>query len=111
MFDSIKWSLLGTVLSEPRKNDRAYCETSYIAPDELYLFEQKDRFETADNIKHKLKLFYVINNISFIIYRCNKKLVIQSVGFLVQSDIPKFSLKINTNLSFESFHYGAKMQY
>ena len=37
-------------------------------------------------------------------YRCNEKLIIKSAYFLVKSAIPKFSIQINTNLSFESFH-------
>ena len=41
-------------------------------------------------------------------YKHNKNLIIQSPDFLVQSSIPKFSLKIYTDLLFELFHCGIK---
>ena len=56
MFDCIKSSLLPTELALKLKT---------ITPDELHLFEKKDRIEDLGNIKQKLKPSD-INNISFI---------------------------------------------
>ena len=67
----------------------------------------KDTIEDIDNIQHKLKLADM-SNVSFIIYKCNKKLIVQCADFLVQSAIPKISLQLNSDLSYESFHCGIK---
>ena len=60
-----------------------------------------------DDTQDKLKT-PDMTNISFTMYKFNEKSTIQSTDFLVQSVISKISLQINTDLSFESFHYGIK---
>ena len=92
MFFCIKSSLLPIVPSAPRKMVRAPIEIINVIPDELHLFEQKDRIEDIDNIPQKLKPGDV-NNISFIVYKCNEKLIIQSINFLVQLAVPRFNYK------------------
>ena len=81
-------------------------------PHKLHLFERKVRIEGIDNFKLKFQINKLkpanINNISFIMYKCNEKLVIQSTDVLTQSNMLKFSLKINTDLSFKLFHCGIK---
>ena len=60
-----------------------------------------------DDTQDKLKT-PDMTNISFTMYKFNEKSTIQSTDFLVQSVISKISLQINTDLSFESFHYRIK---
>ena len=65
------------------------CRSIKEIPDKLYLFEQKDRIEYLHNIQSKIKPADIIN-ISFIMYKYNKKLIIQSTDVLVHSAIAKF---------------------
>ena len=81
-------------------------------PHKLHLFERKVRIKGIDNFKLKFQINKLkpadINNISFIMYKCNEKLVIQFTDVLTQSNMLKFSLKINTDLSFKLFHCSIK---
>ena len=67
-----------------RKTVRTDTEIRHIIPDELHLFEQKDKIEYIGTFQHKLKPPNM-NNISFIKYKWNEKLIVQSTEFLVQS--------------------------
>ena len=67
----------------------------------------RNRIEDIYNVQQKPKP-PDINNTSFIMYKWNEKLIIQSTDFLVESAIPKSSLQSNTDLVFESFHHGIK---
>ena len=97
--------ILSTIPSSPRKTVRGPSEIENKIPDELHLFEQKGRIEDIGNIQQTLKPAD-IKNISFVMYKSNEHLFCLDV--LVQSEIPKFSLKMKTNLSSESFHCGIK---
>ena len=72
-------------------------EIRNLIPDELHLFDQKDKIEDIDNIQHKLRPADS-NNISFIRHKCFENLIIQSTDLFVQSTTPKYLLQINTNL-------------
>ena len=73
-----------------------------------YIYLSKKAELKKLTIFNKFKFACWFNNISFVIYKCNEKLIIQSTDFLVQSAISKFSLQFNAYLSFESFHCGIK---
>lgn len=64
-------------------------EIRTIIPDELHLFEQKQEIEVIDNIQQKIKPAN-IKNISFVMCKCNEKLIVQSIDFLLESAIAKF---------------------
>ena len=73
-------------------------------PDELHLFEQKDRIQDIVNIQQENQLLILVNDINLIMYKCNEKFIIKSTDFFVQFAIIKFPLR-NTYLAFESFHF------
>ena len=62
-----------------------------IIPDDSHLFEYKNRIGDIENIQHKPKPVD-LNNISFIVYKCNEKLIISLQTF-------------SYNLPHHSFHY------
>ena len=68
---------------------------------------KESTMEDIDNMQQKINPTD-INDFSFIRNEWNEKLIIQSTFILVQSTILKFSSKINTDSSFESFHFGIK---
>lgn len=64
---------------------------SNVIPDKLHLSEQKDRIEKIINIPNKHKPADISN--SFIMYKYNEKVIVQSAYFLVPSAMPNFSLQ------------------
>ena len=108
MFTScVKPSLVPTRRAPPRPTKRAHSSTRNTQPDKTEVFIQNDGIASYKEVKVKL------NNITEPLLqtmqlRNENFVVIQSVDFIEETGIPKFTLKINHKLTFVSFYSGNK---
>ena len=103
----VKPSLVPTRRAPPRPTKRAHSSTRNTQPEKTEVFIQNDGIASYKEVKVKL------NNITEPLLqtmqlRNENFVVIQSVNFIEETGIPKFTLKINHKLTFVSFYSGNK---
>ena len=101
----VRPSLVPTQPAPPRPTKRAHSSISNTQPDEIKVFIQNDRIASYKELKVKLK--YITEPFLVTMQLQNENFVIiQSVDFIEETEIPIFMLKIISNLTFVSFHCG-----
>ena len=108
IFTCVKPSLLPTVPPSPRPSyDKVSSSTRSIMEDELKFFLEKDRINSFETLcekvsKDKAMILDVENIVTYVIN--NSYLIFQSTDIFERTAIPYYTLKINKDLSFESYH-------
>ena len=107
VFECVKPSLVPTIPPAPRNSSKTLCENRNKKEDELAAFDKQDKLENIDILKDKVKAAN-FGKVEIVSYMCNNKFIIQSSDFLDGSSVPRFSMCISDDLTYESFHYGIK---
>jgi hypothetical protein len=106
VFKGFKSSLIPTPPTPARTTKRSLSEIRCIIPDEMSLFNERDKILSFNDIYNNISSESC--SVEFVKYQNNGSIMIQSTNFLEGTCVPMFSLKIKEDFSFEAYHCGAR---
>ena len=108
IFDVPK-SMLPTPVPPQRGTKRSSAEARNTQPDQLPEFEKQDRIGDFQDLKSQIgtrvKEFAIP---AFVYSHFPSEILLQSIDFADGTGIPRFMVRINSDQTFQSFHYGVR---
>ena len=107
VFECVKFSQRPTAPPPPRRTKKALSASRQMEIDQLNIFDQMDSIssckELIDGLPKKIESMNC-----FSIGRTETSAYIQSFEYVPSTGIPKFSLVIENDFTYEAFHHGVK---
>jgi len=106
IFDCVKPSLVPTPPPFPRQTKRTHAEERNILPDEIKIFNEKDKITSFLSLKQNIKLQKF--TVDAMINICENDIFIQSKEFLPNTCVNIYMLSIKNSFKYEAYHCGVK---